>query len=152
MGHVLRWILLLPGVLASWLGVFYVFGAYYSNLTAPCDSAPTLPECTDPLHVLLTKTLPSLGAAVSAVLVVSVAFLIAPTAKVKVMRLCFCVGVAIAFTGAWINAVAKNWDMFFAACSALAAGIFAVKLISRFAQGDKSTMTPNISLERTGER
>jgi len=151
MGRALRWILLLPGVLASWLGTFYVFAEYHLSLTAPCDSAPSLPECTDPLRVFLVMTLPAIGAAVSAVLVLLVTYLIAPTAKMKAVRICFGVGAAIAFTGAWANMVSKNWDMFSAACAALVAGTIAIWLISRVVGAKEAAMTPNTSLERTRE-
>lgn len=120
----------MPGVLATWVGVFYVFAVYHRSLTAPCDSGLSLPECTDPLQIFLVNTLPSFGAATSAVLVLIVTFLIAPTARVKAVRICFCVGAAIAFTGAWVNAVGKDWDMFAAACSALVAGTIAVMVVS----------------------
>jgi hypothetical protein len=151
MGHALRWILLLPGVLASWLGTFYVFAEYHRHLTAPCDSAPSLPECTDPLRVLLVNTLPSIGAAVSAVLVLVVTYLIAPTARMKAVRICFGVGAAIAFAGAWANAVAQSWGMFSAACAALVAGTIAVLVMSKMAIPREAAMTPNTSFERTRE-
>ena len=151
MGRALRWILLLPGVLASWLGTFYVFAEYHRSLTAPCDSAPSLPECTDPLRVLLVNTLPSFGAAFSAVLVLLVTYLIAPTARMTAVRICFGVGAAIAVVGAWANAVAQSWDMFFAACAALVAGTIAVLVIAKLGAVKEAAMTPNTSLERTRE-
>ena len=131
MGHALRWVLLLPAVLGTWLGVFYLFADYHRSLTAPCESAPSLPQCTDPLNVFLVNILPSLGAAVSAVLVLYVTFLMAPSKKLEAVRICFGVGAAIAFTGAWINAGTRSWDMLAAACSALLVGIITVAVASR---------------------
>ena len=152
MYHSLRWFLLLPGVIASWLGTFYVFAEYQRTLSRPCESANSLPECTDPLHVFFVNALPSIGAAVSAVLVLVVTYLIAPTARMKSVRICFGVGAAIAIAGALMNAVAQSWDMFSAACAAPVAGAIAVWAIVKLAATKEAAMTPNTSLERTRAR
>jgi len=150
----LRWLLLAPSILASWLGVFYVFASYHRSLTAPCESGPMPAQCGDPLHVFLVQALPSFGAAVSAVLVLTVTFVVAPVAKIKAARLCFCIGMAIAITGIWVNAVERNWDYFFAACSALIAGLVALKVISwihltkQFAITHNAPMNAHLSRSR----
>jgi len=118
----LRWILLVPCVLASWLAVFFAVGSWYSNITSRCNSAPTLPECADPVYLALENGLPSLGAAVAAALVLLVAFVVAPSAKGVVTRICFAVGAAVAVIGCVVCAIQGSWDLFAAACSVLVAG------------------------------
>jgi len=118
----LRWILLVPCVLASWLVVFVVVGSWYSKVTDRCTSAPALPECNDVLYLALKNGLPSLGAAIAAVLVLLVAFAVAPSAKGLVTRTSFAVGAAFAGVGSVMCVIAGSWNFFIAACSAVAAG------------------------------
>jgi len=125
MSRHLRWILLVPCVLASWLVVFVAAGSWYSSITDRCNSAPTLPECSDPFYLALKNGLPSVGAAIAAALVLLVASIVAPSAKGTVTRICFVVGAALAGIGLIVCAIRGSWDLFFAACSALAAGTIA---------------------------
>ena len=130
----LRWILLVPCVFASWVVVFVVVGSWYSRITDRCNSAPTLPECSDPFYLALKNGLPSLGAAIAAALVLLVTFVVAPGAKGMATRICFAVGAALAAIGAIVCAIRGSWDLFSAACSALIAGTVARHiLISRLA-------------------
>jgi len=118
----MRWILLVPCVLVSWLAVFAVLGSWYTRVTDRCTSAPTLPECNDVLYLAVKNGLPSVGAAIAAALVMLVAFAVAPSAKGVVIRICFAVGAVLASVGSIMCVIAGSWDFFMAACSALAAG------------------------------
>jgi len=131
MNRHLRWILLVPCVLASWLLVFVAVGSWYSVITYLCNSAPTLPECSDPFYLALKNGLPSVGAAIAAALVLLVAYMVAPCAKGMVTRICFAVGAVLASIGLIVCAIQGSWDLFFAACAALVAGVIARHILLR---------------------
>jgi hypothetical protein len=127
----LRWILLIPAVVASWYVIVSGFGTYYQRLTSDCSSAPDLPQCTSFWYVVQTSFLPILAAAVSAVTVVLVAYAVAPTKKLSVARICFGVGAAIAAIAGTFLGLLGQFQLVIAAAFAIVAGALTIASVTR---------------------
>jgi hypothetical protein len=95
MNRTFRWISLAPCVVASWMLVLVFFAYSYKRLTSDCNSA-SLPKCSEAWYLVLEKYLPAVGTAVSAFVVVAIAYAVAPSGKVTSALLTFLVGSAIA--------------------------------------------------------
>jgi hypothetical protein len=148
MSKATRWILVVPAALATWFAIFFFLGDYYSGLTSQCDSAPALPECQTAWYLTQKAYLPAFGAAISAIVVVLVVYLVAPSNKLRAAWVSCAVGSALAAAMSVADQAA--------AVSAISAGLATVCVLTWLARkptlGDTGSMSPNTSLERTRDR
>ena len=147
---VLRWILMPLACIAAWFVALYVGFYIYSYAMSVCPKAGDFgvgfdPEVPRPRWwPLVEYSIFCFGAGLSAILVVTAGFFVAPAARAVVAWLVFVGGSVVAI---WM--ASGEGDVFWAMCfSAIVAGLIATLLLSR----SRFAKPPNNAAEPTANR
>jgi hypothetical protein len=129
--NVVRWILVVPGAIAAWYFALLVSALLFGLIVAPCMSSdgpqPYFCDAAWYPREFLFRGMYFFGAGLSAVLVVAVSALIAPSHRTAVAWTAVGTGAAVA------SAMTYRTDLFMAAVFAIACGVTTAVVLSRAA-------------------
>jgi len=133
----IRWLAVLPAAIAGWYLALIIGLLAYSGVEKLCPPEQMVSgACIAPWFRYATGAISALGAALAAILVITLAALAAPSHRVIVIRSAFVAGLLVASYMLWQTSAVVE---FFAA---LACGALTVAVLPRYVRAPRSPDNP----------